>query len=139
GQAITGRVDQFDSGDDTQTPGGGAAVGGGGATATSGADGLFTISFATPGHYLISATKSGVVRGSAWIDVSAAPAALPAIAPVRVNRFAKCAARYGKGSPKHRRCIRIVRGKQRAECRGADARVTAHCQKVLARFKGRRR
>lgn len=140
GQQVTGRVDAYDNGTDLQSPAAGAQVTGGGASATAGADGLFSISFATPGRYLVSATKADAVRASAWVEVEPAAVELPPIGAqpgVSANRFRACAARYGKDSPLHRRCVRIVRAKQLRECRKQAAPKSKLCLKVLARAKRR--
>lgn len=134
GQTLTGRVDSWDNATDVQSPAAGAIVSGGGASATSGADGTFSLSFATAGSYLVTAVKGASVRGSARVTVTDQPAELPQIAPLKpVNRFARCGKLYGKDSPKHRRCIKVARAKQRAECRKRSARSSSVCRTLAKR------
>lgn len=111
GQPITVLVDEYEHSGDTKSAGSGASVTAGGTTTTTAADGSATLSFPTSGKFLITATKSGAVRGSAWITVDPATPASPI---VRINRFVKCNRVYRKRTKKHKRCIRIVRAKQRA-------------------------
>lgn len=135
GQALTGRVDQYDSGDDSLTTAAGAQVNGDGASAAAGADGIFTVAFTSTGRRLLTASKPGAIRSSVWVDVVAEPVspAVP-IVPLRpVNRFVRCGSLYGKGSPKHRRCIKVARAKQRAGCRKKAARTTSVCRKLAKR------
>lgn len=113
GQAINAVVDAYDNNDDSKTAPAGVAVSGGGASATTDASGNATLTFANSGKYLITAAKSGSVRGSAWITVDPATPAPPQVKR-KVNRFVKCNSTYRKGTKKHRRCVRIVRAKQAA-------------------------
>lgn len=137
GQAVTGRVDSFNSETDAYSPGAGAAISGGDASATTAADGGFSVSFSTVGKHLVTASKSGAIRGSAVVEVTADPVSPAPIQPpqkVTRNRFVRCNERYGKGSPTHRRCIRIARAKQRSECRKTSMRNSALCRKIARRY-----
>ena len=135
GQALTGRVDRYDSENDALSAAAGAGLNADGASAAAGADGIFAVTFATPGRRLLTATKAGAVRAAEWVDVVAEPVAPAApIVPLKpVNRFVRCGSLYGKGSPKHRRCIAVTRAKQRAECRRKSARTTTVCRKLAKR------
>lgn len=136
GQSVTGRVDSYNSETDAASAGAGASIGGGGATATAGADGGFSVTFPTAGKHLVTAALAGSIRGSAVVEVvSEAVTPAPIDPPQRAsaNRFKRCNAKYGKGSPTHRRCIKIVRAKQQKECRKAAARNNAVCRKLARR------
>lgn len=119
GTPVAGSVTEWDNYPEKDNPGKGAEISGGGAVATSGDDGSFNLTFPSPGKFLVSATKPGSMRASAWVTVQPAGTTLPATTPVpgtvRINRFLKCNGTYKKGSRKHRRCVRIVRAKQAAE------------------------
>lgn len=136
GEPVNGVVDSWTNfSGDVVSPAAGAnvAVLGGDVSATTAADGSFSLTFAQSGRQLVVATKDGAVRGSAWITVDPTAAPAPAIVPVKVNRFARCGKLYGKGSPKHRRCIKVARAKQRAECRKRANRGKSHCRKLARR------
>lgn len=95
GQAVTGYVDSFDASTDVKSIGVGAAISGGGANATSGADGSFQITFPTEGKFLVTASKSGAIRGSQWVTV-AADAVPPTVRPIsqkEINKQRRIAAR----------------------------------------------
>ncbi len=136
GQSVSGRVDRYNSETDAQSAGAGAAITGGGSTATAAADGSFSVAFQTVGKHLVTATQPDAIRGSAMVEVTADPVSPKPIEPpqqLSKNRFIRCNERYGKGSPTHRRCIRIARAKQRSDCRAAIKRGTDLCKRVLAR------
>ncbi|MBI4897923.1 MAG: hypothetical protein HY827_06110 [Actinobacteria bacterium] len=133
GQTLSGRVDSWDGATDSVSAAAGVSVTGGGASATTGADGLFSVSFTAPGKFMLSATKTGAIRGSLPVTVTAAPQPVVPVPPVRTNRFAACAGKHRKGSAGFRRCVRAVRAKQSRECRSATARESDLCKKVLAR------
>lgn len=115
GQALTVLVDEYEHAGDTRSPASGAAVQFNGASTTTAADGSASVSFPSSGTFLVTATKSGAVRGSAWITIDPATPASPTARRARINRFVKCNRVYRKKTKKHKRCIRIVRAKQRAE------------------------
>lgn len=136
GQSVLGRVDRYNSESDVQSAGEAAAITGGGVTATAGADGGFSAAFPTVGKHLVTATQSGAIRGSAVVEVVAEQVVPQPIAPpqkVSKNRFVRCNEQYGKGSPTHRRCIKITRAKQRSECRKSAAKNSALCRKIARR------
>lgn len=111
GQPITVLVDEYEHSGDTKSAASGVSVKAGGSSTTTAVDGSATLTFPASGKFLITATKSGAVRGSAWITVDPATPASPI---VRINRFVKCNRVYRKRTKMHKRCIRIVRAKQRA-------------------------
>lgn len=111
GQPVTAIVDAVSHSDDSRSAADGVTLSGGGASATTGAAGSASLTFPSSGKFLVTATKSGAVRGSAWITIDPATPATPI---VRVNRFVKCNRVYRKRTKKHKRCVRIVRAKQRA-------------------------
>lgn len=141
GESVTGYVDAWTNfSGDVRSAAKNAVVFGGGASAATDAEGKFTIAFAAAGRYLVSATKAGAVRGSAWIAIAENAVQQPVPEPAKTfkrrhNRFQICNKRYKTGSRRHRRCIRKVRAMQVAECRRADRRDTAFCAKVRARVK----
>lgn len=122
GQPITVLVDEYEHSGDTKSAASGVSIQSNGVSATTAADGSASVAFPSSGTFLVTATKSGAVRGSAWITIDPAT---PATSIVRVNRFVKCNRVYRKKTKKHKRCIRIVRAKQRAEKRRAAQQRTA--------------
>lgn len=117
GQPFTIYVDEYEHTGDTKSPAAGVSIHSTGVATTTAANGTATISLPSSGRFLVTANKSGAVRGSAWVTVDPATPAAPIARPstTRVNRFSKCGRVYRKNSRMHRRCIRIVRAKQRAE------------------------
>lgn len=117
GQPVTGYVDSYDTSTDAKSAGSGVAVTGGGASASSGTDGSFQLTFPAEGKYLIAANKSGAIRGSQWVTV-AAEAAAPPVKPVtqkevnkqrRIAARAKCrASNKDRTSDDYKRCIRVA-------------------------------
>lgn len=95
GETVIGYVDSFGTADDLKSAGVGAEVSGGGASATSRADGSFSISFPAPGKFLVTAEKKGAVRGSRWITVDQAALTAPPERPSQkqINRQRRIAAR----------------------------------------------
>lgn len=117
GEAVTGYVDSFDTGTDVKSAGSGATVQGGGASASSGTDGSFQITFPASGKYLVTADKSGAIRGSQWVTVAADAPAVP-VKPVtqkeinkqrRIAARAKCRASSGStSSDAYKDCMRAA-------------------------------
>lgn len=135
GEVVAGTVNSWTNfSGDVNTFAAGVTISGGGATATSGADGTFSVTFPSSGHFLVTAAIPGSVRGSAWITID--PLAVQQPPPVPINRFKKCNSRYRKGSTNHRRCVRGVRAKQRAECVNPRAERVNLCKKLAARRRG---
>lgn len=116
GQSVTGYVDAFDTSTDAKSLGTDVAVSGGGASATSGADGSFQITFPTAGKYLVTANKSGAIRGSQWVTVTE-DAVAPPVKPItqkeinkqrRIAARAKCRANNKKDSDELTSCLRVA-------------------------------
>jgi hypothetical protein len=81
GAPVTVSVVRF-AADGTATPIADATVSGGNATATTAADGTAVLTFATPGAFVIKASKAGsVISAGERVTVSAAPVAPPAAVP----------------------------------------------------------
>ncbi|MFY9488174.1 MAG: hypothetical protein WAP35_05705 [Solirubrobacterales bacterium] len=113
GQTVTGSVAAYDNDTDAKSPAAGATVAADGAVATTDAQGEFKIALPKPGKQLVTAEAAHAIRASTNITIDpATPAPI-----VKINRFVRCARTYKKSSRKHRRCVRIVRAKQRAEKR----------------------
>ncbi|MGH2906508.1 MAG: hypothetical protein ACRDKI_07025 [Solirubrobacterales bacterium] len=110
GQSIATQVNEWADSNDAKSAPSGVTVSGGGATATTDSNGQANLVFPASGKFLVTAEKSGKIRGSAYVTVDpAAPAPI-----VHINRFVKCNKTYKKSSRMHRRCVRIVRAKQAA-------------------------
>lgn len=95
GVPVTGYVDSFNTGTDAKSPGSGAAISGGGGSATSGADGSFSLTFPIAGKFLVTAEKTGAIRGSQWVTVSEAAKPAPVVPQTQqqINRQRRIAAR----------------------------------------------
>jgi hypothetical protein len=118
---ISGNVSSYDGNDDSKSAASGASVSGGSANATSAADGGVSLTFPTAGRYLVSATKSGAIRASAWITVTDAPVPPPVVKTplqLRVAARRQCLRDYKwhrTSSPRYKKCVvkanRIGKGK----------------------------
>ncbi len=117
GQPFTILVDEYEHAGDTKSPAAGVSIHSTGVATTTAANGAATISLPSSGRFLVTASKAGAVRGSAWVTIDPATPAAPIARPVaaKVNRFSKCNRVYRKNSRMYKRCIRIVRAKQRSE------------------------
>lgn len=102
GVPVTGFVDSYSTSDDSKSPAASAAVSGGGASASSASDGSFSISFPTEGKYLVTATKSGAIRGSQWVtvDAGAEPTPVKPTTQKEINKQRRIAARANCRSSK---------------------------------------
>ncbi len=137
GQSVVGHVDTYDMTTDAKAPAAGVAVAGGAASATSAADGSVQLSFPAAGRYLVTAEKSGAVRGSQWVTVSdeaapAPPAKVPTQAEInkqrRIAARANCRAEAAKSKRFDRKaCIRAANRIGR--------KLTAKQRRIAARAK----
>ncbi|MFT4048683.1 MAG: carboxypeptidase-like regulatory domain-containing protein [Solirubrobacterales bacterium] len=117
GQTITGYVDSYNTADDTKSAGSGVSVTGGASSTTSASDGSFQITFPAAGRYLVSANKSGALRGSRWITIAEDANTTP-VAPVtqkQINKQRRIAARAAcrqniksRSSDEYKSCIRAA-------------------------------
>jgi hypothetical protein len=116
GEPVTGFVDSYDVATDAKSAGSGASISGGGVSTSSGTDGSFQLSFSAPGRHLVTATKSGAVRGSQWVtvDQAAEPKPLPQLSQAQIDKQrrvaarANCRAGIAKAGAELRRCIRTA-------------------------------
>lgn len=133
GTAVQASVSAYDGNDDSKSAAAGVAISGGGASATSAADGSFSLTFPAPGRFLVTATKSGVIRTSAWVTVTTEPVPVPPTLKQlnqtkRSNARAACRAAYPTKSGKtYRDCIRAANK--------IGHRVTKLERRILARAK----
>ncbi len=115
-EPVTGYVDSYSTSTDAKSPAAGASISGGGATASSGADGSFQITFPTAGKYLVRAEKASAIRGSQWVTVaeSANPNPVKPTTQKEINKQRRIAAR----------------AKCRAEIKDTDSVRFAECIRI---------
>lgn len=97
GEPVTAYVDSYNTSTDAKSNGSGVTVSGGGASSTTAADGSVSLTFPSAGRFLLTATKSGAVRGSAWITVDPAAVVTP-VTPSKTDKQRRMEAR--------RKCLR---------------------------------
>ncbi|MBJ7355449.1 MAG: hypothetical protein JHC98_11550 [Thermoleophilaceae bacterium] len=113
GQPVTGFVDSYSTADDSKSLGTGVTVSGGGASATSDANGGVSLTFPTAGRYLVTATRSGAIRGSQWVTVAADAVVTPVTPPKTVKQLRAAARRkclraykwHRTSSPRYKKCV----------------------------------
>lgn len=113
GEPVTGFVDSYDTGTDAKGIGSGVTVTGGGAAATSDAGGSVSLTFPTAGKFLVTATKSGAIRGSQWVTVAADAVVTPVTPPKSIKQLRAVARRkclraykwHRTSSPRYKKCV----------------------------------